>query len=354
MGVTIKQIAQMVGVSRGTVDRAIHGRGDVNPEVKARIEQVMRETGYRPNTVAKALKTAQTPMTFGVLIPAGNRFYEDAAKGLCEAEEVYAPYGVAIRRMEETELTAVRQAEQLAQLESENVNGIIMTAVDDPVVRQAVNKIAEKIPVITYNSDLTDTRRLCFIGQDHIAAGRASGTLMGKMIRREGTVAVLVGSKHMLAHLERAEGFRQALREQGGNTVLPELYETHESDGRAYSLVKWLVETQCDLAGICVTGGGQAGAGAALAASGKAADIRLACYDTLPETIQHVKDGVADYTIAQDPFLQGYLPVKILYEYLAFGTKPKREKLFTRIDIRVKDNIMDAGYELFTGWNGKR
>lgn len=351
MSVTIKQIAEIVGVSRGTVDRAIHGRGDVKPEIKAKIEQVMRDLDYKPNVVAKALKAAQTPMSFGVLIPSQSRFFEEVEKGLREAEETYAPYGVTIRRMQA--FTDEEQIKQLESLEEGTVNGLIAAASDVPEVRRSVDRIAEHIPVITYNSDLTGTKRLCFIGQDHIAAGRVSGNLMGMMLRPGAKAAVLVGSGHMLAHAERAEGFRDALKERGID-VLPELYETFDSDERGYEIVKMLVEQHADLAGICLTAGGQAGAAAALTDCGKATDIRLACYDMLPEIVRYLEGGAVDYTIAQDPFLQGYLPVKIMYEYLALGGKPKKEKLFTRIDIRVKDNISDAGYELFTGISEKK
>ena len=46
MAVTAQQIAELAGVSRGTVDRALHNRGRVNPEVAARIQRIAEELGY--------------------------------------------------------------------------------------------------------------------------------------------------------------------------------------------------------------------------------------------------------------------------------------------------------------------
>ena len=43
MAVTAQQIAELAGVSRGTVDRALHNRGRVNPEVSARILQIAKD-----------------------------------------------------------------------------------------------------------------------------------------------------------------------------------------------------------------------------------------------------------------------------------------------------------------------
>ena len=55
MAVTSQQIAELAGVSRGTVDRALHNRGRVNPEVAARIFKIAEELGYKPNVIGQAL-----------------------------------------------------------------------------------------------------------------------------------------------------------------------------------------------------------------------------------------------------------------------------------------------------------
>ena len=52
---TINEIAKLAGVSRGTVDRVIHNRGNVKPEIQTRIQQIIRETGFSPNMAASAL-----------------------------------------------------------------------------------------------------------------------------------------------------------------------------------------------------------------------------------------------------------------------------------------------------------
>lgn len=349
MGITIKQIAEMLGVSRGTVDRAIHGREGVSPKIVEQVRKLTEEFDYRPNTVAKALKSAQTPMTFGVVLPGENRFYAEVEKGLDEAVKTYAPYGVNVLKMKAPGLTAQKQAAQLKQLGEMNVNGILMAAVDADAVRDEVDRLSDTIPVITFNTDLTDSKRICFIGQEHFAAGRTSGDLMGSMLERDGKIALLVGSRGMLAHMQRAQGFRSAIKEHGITGVLNEVYATHESDEIAYEIVTNLLKTYNDLVGIGVMGGGQVGAGNALADSGKAELVKMACFDTFEQTVAHVKNGVVDYTIAQDPFIQGYMPVKIMYEYLALDILPKWERIFTHIDIRLKDNVENKGYEVFTG-----
>ena len=51
--VTVEMVAKMAGVSRGTVDRVLHHRGEVKSETAERVRQVMRELDFQPNTLAE-------------------------------------------------------------------------------------------------------------------------------------------------------------------------------------------------------------------------------------------------------------------------------------------------------------
>jgi DNA-binding LacI/PurR family transcriptional regulator len=53
---SIKDIAQALGISIGTVDRALHGRSDVSPKTRARVLKKAEQIGYRPNIAARSLK----------------------------------------------------------------------------------------------------------------------------------------------------------------------------------------------------------------------------------------------------------------------------------------------------------
>lgn len=92
MGITSKQIAELVGVSRGTVDRALHRRGGVKPEIQRRVEMLAREYGYRPDRAGKALVTRE-PLRVGVILNSkGNPFYEEVRRGLTEALGAFSDF----------------------------------------------------------------------------------------------------------------------------------------------------------------------------------------------------------------------------------------------------------------------
>ena len=117
MGITSKQIAELVGVSRGTVDRALHRRGGVKPEIQRRVEMLAREYGYRPDRAGKALVTRE-PLRVGVILNSkGNPFYEEVRRGLTEALGAFSDFSIDMDLREsggyrvEDQLAAVEEAE---------------------------------------------------------------------------------------------------------------------------------------------------------------------------------------------------------------------------------------------------
>lgn len=61
MALTLEQIAKMAGVSRSTASRVINGQPNVRQDVRERVLQVIRQQGYQPDLVARALASRRTP-----------------------------------------------------------------------------------------------------------------------------------------------------------------------------------------------------------------------------------------------------------------------------------------------------
>ena len=86
MGVTIRQIAEAAGVSRGTVDRALNNRGRIRPEVAERIRAIAAEMGYKPNQLGRALSMSRNNIKIGVILQgAETPFMKEVLKGIQEA-----------------------------------------------------------------------------------------------------------------------------------------------------------------------------------------------------------------------------------------------------------------------------
>ena len=111
-----------------------------------------------------------------------------------------------------------------------------------------------------------------------------------------------------------------------------------ETEEAGYEVALRVLKIQ-DIVALYVTGEGAIGVAKALKESGRRPHVKMICYDMLDDIVKAVKDEIVDYTIGQREYIQGYLPVKLMYDYLTFGIPPPNEKIYTDIDIRVKENI---------------
>ena len=88
MATTIKMIAEMAGVSPGTVDRALYNRGRVNPEVKKKILDIATQLNYKPNAVAKGLAAINKKYKIAVILHTQiNTFQREIIEGVEEEKE---------------------------------------------------------------------------------------------------------------------------------------------------------------------------------------------------------------------------------------------------------------------------
>lgn len=87
---TLEEVGRLAGVSRATVSRVVNNTGNVDPELRARVEAVIRETGYRPHAIARSLASNRTNI-IGLIIPKvahtlfTDPFYPTLIQGISQA-----------------------------------------------------------------------------------------------------------------------------------------------------------------------------------------------------------------------------------------------------------------------------
>ena len=93
--ITINDIARRTGLSKGTVDRVLHNRGEVSRKSYERVMEVIRELGYEPNVYASLLAKGKKHLV-AVLIPASEpgSFWELAASGIGRGVDPVTAAGV--------------------------------------------------------------------------------------------------------------------------------------------------------------------------------------------------------------------------------------------------------------------
>ncbi len=339
MAVTLRKIAELAGVSRGTVDRVINNRGHVNEAVEARIRQIAAELGYEPNPVGRALARAKTNIKIGFLIQSVETpTMQTVVKGAEQAAAGLKAQGVEviIRKMES--LGEQRELDAIEALVKEGIKALAITPSDSQEVCAALDQVIEKgIPVVTVNSDAPLRKRMCFVGIDNSRAGRTAAGLARSMLPAGGKMLALSAHPNNHGHRARYISFAEELSKIAPDIELLPLQHCFNRDDYAYELTLRALEENPDLDVIYVTAHGQHGVCRAI---GKARrNVRVIAYDITPQNCIDLAEGRIEFVIDQNALVQGTQPVQLLYRYLMHGEQPKTPEMYTDVLIKTRYNI---------------
>lgn len=341
MTITIRKIAEAAHVSRGTVDKVLNNRPGVSSLVRERIQQLALEMGYKPNAAGKSLAFQKNRVRIGFILPnAHDPFFKDIQTGTERAAEELSGFGVEVDCVTMAHPTVAEQLACIRELTRGPLAGLVLSPLDDSSIIEELNRLVDQrgLRIVTSNSDLAAVNRLCFVGQDLTRSGRVAGELVGQLLPAGGRVLVLTGLSQFKAHQERLQGFRAVLAESYPAVRVVQTIPDITDNDMSYREVSAFLDGNPAPDAIYLTGLGTAGVGRALLERGRA-DIKFVCYDRIPETVELLRKRVVNFTITQDPFMQGYLPVKILFENLFNGTPPAADHIHTRIEILTAENV---------------
>ena len=344
MPVTYKQIAEMLGVSRGTVDRALNDRGRVDPEVQKRIQQVAKELGFTPSHVGRALARARNPVKIGVVIHLTKTpFFRQVMLGVEQARTEIGNLGGELLIEEIPSLDAEMQIKAFKALIEQGIQGLAISPVHNEALKAEINGLCEtrKLPIVTFNTDFAELNRMCYVGLDNARAGRTAAGLMNLLLKeKSGRVLLISGYKDNPAHVLRIRAFTEEVEGRfpyidvsGGCSY------SQDDDDVAYGIVMDAAKEISKPDAVYVASGGQIGVCRALVDSGMAGKLKVILYDALPDTVEYLKKGVIDFIIDQNAFEQGNRPPHILFNYLFNGQQVEEENIFTDISIKTKYNI---------------
>jgi LacI family transcriptional regulator len=140
---SIKDVAKEAGVSIATVSRVLNDVDVVNEETKKKVQDAIKKLGYRPNIVARSLKT-QRSRTVGIIIPdISNQFYPEIVRGAEDVANIYN-YNIMLCN---TDLDPDKEMEYLRVLKEKMVDGVLyMSNSLEPAIIDLVKSL--EMPVV--------------------------------------------------------------------------------------------------------------------------------------------------------------------------------------------------------------
>jgi DNA-binding LacI/PurR family transcriptional regulator len=276
---TIKEVAELAGVSIGTVSHVIGGSVPVSIELREKVLAAINKLDYHPNHIARSLKT-RTTRTLGIVVPDLTiPFYPQVIRS---AEAAARALGYSVIAVNSDDSTT-RQKEALSLLRSQRVDGVLLVIASGQGSEVHVKKlIASNIPVVCLDRlpDGVDVDSVCV--EDAPAAEMAVSHLVSRGHRR---IAIVTGPLTLRNERERLAGYKAALRRAGIQPVSSLIWETklHADDVKATCESHILRAPGRPSALFCTNGVTGLGALRCIVACGLSTpeDIALATFDEL-------------------------------------------------------------------------
>lgn len=341
MGITIKQIAEMAGVHRSTVDKVLHKRPGVSDSVRSRVQKIIDECGYEANPIGKALQMQDKELHIKIILLKVDalNYLKD---GIKEALQEFSSFHIVPEYQEIAYSDIDILEETLYQCEADGTDGIILSPINEARIVAAIDACsAKEIPVITINTDIKGSQRLCFIGQNGFKAGRIAGRLMGEFLHGTGEVAVFTsgGDEYQSFPFGTREGgFRKILGQNYPNIKIIDSIETHEKNQIIRREMRKICEREKMPEGIFVTCGGANAVGDVLQEYDKH-DTKVITFESYPEILKLMKDDVITATLDSEIELQGKKAVEVMMDYLIYEKRPERKHLYSNTQILLKESL---------------
>ena len=340
---TIKDIAQMAGVSAGTVDRVLHNRGDVSQKSKEKVQKVLDEINYQPNVFAIGL-AAKKKYTITCMIPyyVEHDYWHSVAIGIERARQELRPFNVSVDYLHYKHGDRKSYQDACQKIEKSNTDALLLAPNfrEDTLSMLAYLK-DKNIPFAFIDFDIEEAKALKYIGQDSYKSGYiAAKILMRNYQQGQELILFLNNNKDNPAEIQmkrRLEGFMKYISEEHkdiaihevilnknnpekNNEILSDFFRKHPKatlgavfNSRVYQVGHYLREKRQNMTG-------------------------LIGYDLLRNNTELLKSGEVTYLIGQRPGLQGYCGVKTLCDNIVFKKSVEPLK-YMPIDILITENI---------------
>lgn len=193
--VTMKTIAEAVGTSVGTVDRALNNRGRINADMKAQILLAAEELGYRPNLSARQLRKESLFKILVVTRKEPHYFYYALQLGIDDALNEYLEFGIESEFIYTDTMTKEDTCKLLERFDIGSFSALLIDAWYTELSRFAQRFKRSGKPVVTVHLDLPEKVRNVFVGPDILQGGMLAANYIGVLLRNQGTLYVLDGDK---------------------------------------------------------------------------------------------------------------------------------------------------------------
>lgn len=339
---TIKDIARITGLSKGTVDRVLHNRGEVSRKSYEKVMAAIDELGYRPNVFASLLARGES-RRIALLVPSHDQdsFWDVALGGVPKAQEAVDTLGVNVL-VYEYEANDIQNFRDTAEkVIGEVPDGVVLA----PMFGEETRIVTEKfrtlgIPYVYFDSKIEDEGYLAYFGlpeykSGYLCADQLTGGLPVSEVlllritrdpmrksdptvkRRAGFMAYMEEHNPQCAirtvFIDPRDPARTDQELSAFFSAFPGTRHIAMFNSRIHLVVPWLERNP-------------------------ALKRRVVGFDNLAPNMAALRRGTVSSLIAQHPDEQVSLSIQALAEFIVLGKKPERRDNYMHMDILTRYN----------------
>ena len=331
----IREIADALGTSIGTVDRALHDRSGVSAKTKARVLRMAEQLGYKPNIAARSLKLNRKLRIAAVFPREIACFFGPLRAGIRAAAEESRGLQVTLDFYEYPRLGS-GDLGLLESVAAKEYDGILFTPGHPrelaPFIRRLVRQGTAMLCVA---SDAPGSERTASVAVDAYISGALAAELLSHKLQSPSHVATITGELAIFDHAEKLRGFAATLAMLAPHLTLLPVVESHESPKDAYRKTTALLKSKTRPDGIYISTANSLPVLQSLEEQKLLGRVHVIATDLFHELVPLLDSGKVLATLYQRPYAQGKIAFEMLLGYLLEKDKPaKTHRLAPHIILR--------------------
>lgn len=342
--ITIKEIAQISGVSVGTVDRVLHNRGKVKKEKAELVLEICRREGYEPNLLARAMMMRKKNLRVAVIInnPGKNLFSEQVKDGLEAVLKEWKDYNVAFEYFYLYDKGAEEELEYLEQISRDETgyDGLIIKPVNDQRIgTQLADMQNNGMPIVTCTSNLDGFEPLCFVGQNLVKEGRMAANMLLKCIPDIHEVAILSIKKIIFARIQRSDSFTKYLKQARKDICVHKMIEYQETAEEVYAQTLETLQAYPKTEALYAHTRHLGAVHQAVLEQKREKDLVVFSFGSKEYLKEYIQAGKITFAIEETSYGHGYYAGREILNYLLTGKLPEEKNHYIPSNILIEESF---------------
>lgn len=344
--VTIQEIANLAGVSIGTVHRALYGKKGVSEALRQQILQIARERHYVPHGFSSSAERKRVLILAPGPYTQNRYYYGTIWKGFQDYIDKLEHQNVSIVDLPYYRSSGNSMLNELYtafERYEDEIDGLLVAGPFTMKERKAIQTFSQKgVPIVLATETVPGV--LASVSVDFYQAGCLAAEILSSQLVAGSSILLCAGDLAVITHSFIVQGFTDYLYEHGDLLNCIYVYSKQDSDARSIAVherqIEEILERNQNIKAVfCVNARESVLMSKILKSQSLVGKLRFVGSDLFTENVEAMREGVMQNILFKSPYRQAYTAAKILFDYLLEGIKPAQSEILLGSDLIFQSNL---------------